>query len=331
MTKVEQMVNQVGAVKPQRATGFASTEPSMPKPSVIAGTSKGLRFLGPEPRTELDGHRVTALVPGSDGLWAIVDRNSVWHRDSNSGWHVAASVKDLQLNCILPINGTVLVGTSEAHLMRVIDGEVEMILSFETVEGRDEWYTPWGGPPDVRSLAVGPLGEIYVNVHVGGILRSDDQGQSWQPTINIHSDIHEVRTIRDHPGLVLAATAEGLATSKDRGNSWQFDRANLHAAYSRAVALSGKTVLVSASTGPHGDKAAIYRRLLEQPGTFEKSELGLPTWFSDNINTGTLDTFQDTVAFGTSDGEIFISDDAGLTWQQIASGLAPIHCLRLSD
>lgn len=299
---------------------------------LIVGTNEGLLwFSGSEQRIELTGHCITAIAPCPSGMWAVVDGNSVWHRNSDGKWQVVASnIQDLQLNCLQPLNGKVLVGTTEAHLLRMAHGSIEFINSFDLALGRDEWYTPWGGPPDVRSLAVGQSGELYVNVHVVGILRSKDGGQEWQPTIDLHSDVHQVLTVPHRPGLVLAATAQGLATSTDRGDSWSFDRANLHATYSRAVAVCGETVLMSTSFGPSGGKAAIYQRSLTQPGTFEKCQQGLPQWFSDNINTGSLAALGDKVAFGTSDGQIFVSNDAGLTWKQLASGLTPIHCLNFS-
>ena len=158
-------------------------------------------------------------------------------------------------------------------------------------------------------------------------MRSKDGGHSWQPTIDLHSDVHQVQTVPNRPGFVLAAVAQGLATSTDGGDSWSFDRANLHATYSRAVAVCGETVLMSTSFGPSGGKAAIYRRSLDQPGTFEKCVSGLPQWFSNNINTGNLAALGDKAAFGTSDGQVFVSNDAGVTWKQLASGLTPIYCL----
>jgi hypothetical protein len=139
----------------------------------------------------------------------------------------------------------------------------------------------------------------------------------------------------DRPELVLAATAEGLAWSEDRGESWQFDRANLHATYARAIAVGDETeeatILMSVSLGPHGGKAALYRRPLHQSGTFQKCHQGLPEWFSDNINTGCLATWGNWVVFGTQAGQIFRSHNAGLMWEQIASSLAPIQCLSLDS
>ncbi|PSN15209.1 hypothetical protein C7293_08285 [filamentous cyanobacterium CCT1] len=297
------------------------------RPQWLAGTADGLVWLSPEPQVVLEGHNITALVVGPNRCWAIVDRRSIWQQAAGQPWRKVAAMDDLELNCLLPLDDGVLVGTSGACLIRLENGDLERLNCFESVEGHDEWYTPWGDPPDVRSLAVSPSGGLYVNVHVGGILRSSDRGQTWQPTIDFHADVHEVRTLAERPDWVLAATAEGLAISEDRGQSWRFDRAQLHAPYARAIALCGETILMSASTGPRTSKAALYRRPLHQPGGFEKCEQGLPEWLSSNINTGTLATKGHYVAFGTSEGEIFGSEDAGLSWRRLATGLAPVRCL----
>lgn len=313
----------------QQAIESGGIDASRDRP-LIVGTAEGL-LCSKSQQIELEGRSTTAIAPSPDGLWVVVDRQLVWHRNWDGKWQMVASpVRDLQLNCIASLNGKALVGTSEAHLLWIADGSVEFVNSFDLAPGRDEWYTPWGGPPAVRSVAVGQAGELYVNVHVGGILRSKDGGRSWQPTIDLHSDVHQVLTVPERPSFVLAATAEGLATSIDGGDSWSFDRANLHATYSRAVAVCGETILMSTSIGPSGAKAAIYRRSLDRAGTFEKCDRGLPQWFSDNIDTGSLAAIEDKVAFGTRDGQIFVSDDAGLTWQQFASGLPSIGCLNFS-
>jgi hypothetical protein len=321
-------------------------------PCVFAGTTQGLYVFDTEPHLELAGNSITALAtnpkPNSEGteateLWAIVDRKSVWHRSLRGEWSPVVSEHHRRLNCLLSIDEMLLVGTSEAHLLQIQNGNIRQLDSFDQAEGRGDWYTPWGGAPDVRSLATSSSSDLYVNVHVGGILRlaqsttkePHDQGQAWQPTLDLHADVHEVKTIPNRPNFVVAATAQGLAWSEDRGESWQFDRDHLHASYARAIAVCDETeeatILMSVSLGPHGGKAALYRRLLHQPGTFQKCHQGLPEWFSDNINTGCLTTLGNWVVFGTETGQIFRSYNAGLTWEQIASGLAPIHCLSLAS
>jgi photosystem II stability/assembly factor-like uncharacterized protein len=223
-----------------------------------------------------------------------------------------------------------LVGTSDARLFRLRAEALEPVAVFDRVEAREKWYTPWGGPPDSRSMAVDPAGTIYVNVHVGGIVRSTDGGQTWEPTIDIDSDVHQVIAVDGRPGTVLAATAQGLATSEDSGDTWDSHTDGLHGSYCRAVAVGGQTLLVSASEGHRGRRAALYRRPLESGDPFEKCEQGLPAWFGSNIDTHCLAAAESAVAFGTDDGEMYLSEDAGETWEIIATGLPPVRCVAFS-
>jgi hypothetical protein len=55
----------------------------------------------------------------------------------------------------------------------------------------------------------------------------------------------------------------------------------------------------------------------------------LPDWFSGNINMGCLATSGELAAFRTIDGQIFLSNDAGLALERIASNLASIHYFSL--
>ena len=86
---------------------------------------------------------------------------------------------------------------------------------------------------------------------------------------------------RDH---VVAATALGLAESLDAGETWRFVIDGLHAEYARAVALDGEHLFMSASVGPRGGRAALYRRTGDAAG-FAKCTGGLPEWFGQNIDS----------------------------------------------
>ena len=294
-------------------------------PAIDVATAAGLFRLGSDQRVEFEGHAVDALARGSDSWWAIVDGREVWRAQAETGWNRVATSTDGRLNCLLATDHGVLVGTSGAHLRRLQEGGLQPVEGFEAAAGRDEWYTPWGGPPDIRSLSAAPSGTLYANVHVGGIVRSVDAGRSWTPTIDIHSDVHEVRAAGD--GLVVAATARGLALSDDEGQTWRFDRAGLHASYARAVGLCDDTILLTVSNGPRAGRAAVYRRPIAAEGGLAKYEEGLPEWFTDNIDTGCLAASGVCAAIGTSDGQIFVSEDVGRTWRRIASGLPPVRNL----
>ena len=292
------------------------------------GSDEGLRSFGTDGHSisiDHPGKRVTALGAEYPHVWAILDGTEVWRSD-DAGWVQRATLDGVRANCVADTRAGYLVGTSEAHLYRVTNGGLEAVSSFGRVDGRDGWYTPWGGPPDARSISE-DSDVVLVNVHVGGIVRSLDEGATWEPTIDIDADVHRVWAL---DGRVYAACARGLAVSDDRGGSWRIRDEGLHSTYCRGVALCGDTVLVSASHGPRGGGGAVYRGA-RIDGPLERCRNGLPEWFDDNIDSLSLDAIPGAgiAAFGTADGTVYISADEGASWNEVASGLPRIHCVLL--
>ena len=221
---------------------------------ILVATSDGLHDVGPDRTTvELEGHAVGALLADGPERWAVVDRGQIW-ATSGEGWSPFVVVEQLHISC-LSLTDRLLFGTSSARLFSVVDGQATPLDGFDRAEGRGDWYTPWGGPPDTRSISEWDR-DVYVNVHVGGILRTSDGGASWTPTIDIDADVHRVATAE---GLVLAACAGGLATSTDRGATWSMRDDGLAAPYMRGVTVCGDAVLVSTSNGPRGGRSGVYR------------------------------------------------------------------------
>jgi hypothetical protein len=294
-------------------------------PTIYVGTGDGLRAFSPDggaPTLQHSGRDVTAVAPEGPAVWSILDGRELWRTADGGGWTRAGSLDGVRGNCVADTRAGVVVGTSEAHLYRMGDGSLERVPSFDAVLGRDEWYTPWGGPPDARSISEDD-DTVYVNVHVGGIVRTKDEGATWEPTIDIHADVHRVWALA---GRVLAACARGLAVSEDRGDSWTVRTDGLDATYCRGVAVCGDAVLVSASNGPGGGQSAVYRGPLDG-GRLERCRTGLPDWFDDNIDSYCLDAVPDLAAFGTGDGRVFASRDQGGSWAHVASDLPSVRCL----
>ncbi|MFQ5967006.1 MAG: WD40/YVTN/BNR-like repeat-containing protein [Acidimicrobiia bacterium] len=290
---------------------------------IVVATSEGIAHIAGDEVDWVYERPVTHLTDGAAGWWAVTPKGELLAR-TEDGWVTEAQIDaPWRANCVAAAPARVVVGTSEAHLVELTDRHLELVSSFEDAPSRRDWYTPWGGPPDVRSLAFAG-DRLYVNVHVGGILASDEKG--WSPTIDYHADVHHVIT---SDGLVLAASARGLAFSRDAGASWDYATRGLHATYERAVAVCGDTVLVSVSSGPRGGKAAVYRGTLD--GEWERCRSGLPEWFSDNVDTFRLIGAGPEAALGTTSGEIYRSSDAGLTWKRIATGLGSIKALEFES
>lgn len=294
---------------------------------ILVGTREGLHEFDPggHPRAVWHaGRRVTAVAPEGWELWAVLDGSEIWHTAGVDWWFRVAKLEGLRARCMADTRAGVVVGTSEGRLLRVAGDGLESVVGFERAEGREGWFTPWGGPPDTWTVSE-DRDAVYVNVHVGGILRSRDHGDTWQPTIDLRADVHRVLA---RPGRLLAACARGLAVSPDAGETWRFNADGLHATYCRSVAVCGDVLLLSASDGPDGGHGAVYRGGLDG-GSLERCRAGLPEWFDANIDSRCLDAVPDAklAAFGTADGRVFASLDQGATWGQVASDLPPIDCL----
>lgn len=289
--------------------------------AVLVATADGLHALAADgaPRRVLDGD-IAALAVRGDTVWAVVGDTALARGRLDGGWRTMA-VSDRPLRCVLPRDGDVLAGTAGAGLVRLDDAGLRRVAGFDDVAGRGSWFTPWGGPPDTRSLAAGADGAVYANVHVGGIPASVDGGVTWRPTIAVEADVHQVAVAG---GLVLAAAAGGLAVSADGAATWRWRTEGLHARYARAVAATDETVLVSVSQGPGGARSALYRGALATDGPLTRCREGLPEWFGGNIDTAAL-AAHGPVVVAADGGTVHRSADGGITWGVLARGLAEVR------
>src|SRR3989442_620410 len=222
----------------------ASIIPSMTS-RIRVGTGGGLWELDRDqvsPVEVLTGKSLTALAVDGVRAWAIVDGRALWEC-VGSTWKERAMIEGSAATCVAPTPTGPLIGTEQAHLLRLTADGLTPVESFEAIDGRDAWYTPWGDPAGVRPIAAALDGTLHVNVHVGGVARSRDGGWSWAPTVDIESDVHQVLAHPSRADVVLAAAAEGLGVSQDGGDAWQFASTGLHAHYMRAVAVAGEHVL----------------------------------------------------------------------------------------
>jgi hypothetical protein len=218
-------------------------------------------------------------------------------------------------------------GVQGAHLVTVsTDGTVAQLPAFDQIEGRDTWTNPAASVPEIRSMAVSEADVWYVNVHVGGLWRSDDKGASWRCVVPAESDVHEVVT-GEGTSLAVAA-AIGFGFSPDGGDSWKWTTEGLHASYARAVALDGDTAFVTASTGPDTKDGRLYRGAIGGP--FEPCNAGVPESFPFNLDTGSVAARGGQVALGTRNGHVFRSSDSGVSWDVAAEGMRPVRVVRFS-
>jgi hypothetical protein len=299
----------------------------------VATWSDGLFAITGDGRTqEIENQRVRGLAPdGRGGALAIVGRHSLRRRAPSGEWATVAT-SEFELSCCMAVSDAIYVGTDDARMLRLSHGGgvLDPIDGFDNIAGRDAWFAGSAivngqrlGPPlGIRSVAANSSGSVlFANVHVGGIPRSMDGGRTWQPTIDINSDVHEVRAHQADPDIVVAASAIGLCISHDAGATWTIERDGLHAPYCSAVAFSGDDILVSASTDHFATQGRIYRRPVRPDGDTVAVENGLPTWINGIADTGCIATNGSTIVVVDRAGTLYLSTEFGLAWSRSSSEL----------
>ncbi len=284
----------------------------------MIGSSDGLHVPnGEDGAVLLAGEPITAISAAGDDLWVLAGRRDLHRVAAGTVERVAGLEGDARGICLGVHSGTVWVGGDRARLWRLVGSRLDEVTTFGEAPTSDEWHTPWGGPPDVFSMA--SYGDdLYVSVHVGGIIRTSD-GEGWESTIDLHDDVHQVVVGPD--GTVWAATGRrGLAESRDRGSTWRYHLDGLHATYLLAVAATGDGVVVGASSGHAGRDGAVYRF----DGQRFTRAVGLPDDFAGAVGPHQLAAAGDQAAVALPNGDVYTSDDRGGEWARAATGLPGI-------
>jgi photosystem II stability/assembly factor-like uncharacterized protein len=188
------------------------------------------------------------LAGTEDGVWRSTDNGRTW---SEANRNLAIR----HIRWMAPLSrssATMLIGTEPAGIFISRDSGSTWSPRPEVDALRDEhgWFLPYSPKAGcVRGFAVAQSvpnrDRIYAAVEVGGVLLSDDSGDTWRladgsdgkPDMNrelgtmIHPDVHSITVHLTSSDIVFAATGGGLYRSIDGGRSWE----NIYPCYIRAT------------------------------------------------------------------------------------------------
>lgn len=292
-----------------------------------AGLEATSRRLGGHRATGVVSDQGTILVGTTNGIFRSDDGGQTW-TESAAGL-TPPHVRWMSTHPTVP--GGVLAGTEPAEIFVSHDAGRRWRSCPEVAELRDQhrWFLPYSPEAGcVRGFAFHGR-RPYAAVEVGGVLRSDDAGDSWRlaggstgepvfeipPAPFVFSDVHSVEGHPSSPDLVFAVTAEGLYRSEDGGDGWSVSHAG---SYCRAAWIDP----VDPDHVVLGPADSVSRK----NGRIEESRDGGRTWHaaSDGLDLPWPDRMVERFAhLGslryaiTDDGRLYVCASDRLQWERV--------------
>jgi photosystem II stability/assembly factor-like uncharacterized protein len=271
----------------------------------------------------VDSRRPNRVTVGAfDGIWQSLDHGESWKR-------LGAAKPELG---VWSLGGhpsepdTILAGYEPCAIHRTTDGgaswrALPVARKFPAVSDDPAL------PKRVISLAVDPANpsEMYASLEIGGLLRSQNGGESWENTIDgLYTDegfvdIHSVVVNPRRPGQLTVATRYGVFRSDDRGVHWRdlkVPRMRPIGSYCRVLRYApgdGDTLYLAAANDFDGDQGALFVSR-DNGERWTKAEADV--WLKTPIfGLAVDDNRPDNVFFTSKIGQLVYSTDKGCSWK----------------
>jgi hypothetical protein len=228
----------------------------------------------------------------------------------------------------------VLAGTEPVAIYRSRDGgrTWSELPAIRSVQGHERWYLPYSPRAGaVRCLVAVPglSGTYYAGIEQGGILSSDDGGESWVLlNTTLHPDVHQVIVAAGDGSFLLTATGGGIFQSMNGGQLWE----PVTPDYTRAlVQRPGHPSVIVAGPAARVGHLGRVERSCDGGSNWEQWSRGLlvplPGMVEQLIaNPGGLDDLGGIFAV-LSSGELCHSEFDRADWTPIVQGVPPIRVI----
>jgi hypothetical protein len=322
---------------------------------ILAGTSKGVfAIAGDTARHVLESRGVRDLVTYDGRVFAGTGAGVYVSDDSGGSWSLAGMESHEVWQIRSAGDNVLYAGTQPAGLFRSDDNGTSWheIEAFAQVPEAAEWCVPVEPrlPGRARAIVIDrdDPRRIWVGVEVGGIMTTEDGGETWQLDLpGENPDLHMMCAQPDRPNILYASTGygrkdgvaemiegnAGVFRSDDGGANWQYAWKGITPRYSRPMCIDPRSpyslTVASAPTAFSNfkDEGGAQAMLL-------RSNDGGESWRSlcdaahspshANIHGLTPDLERpDGVVIGTDTGEVWrVSHDA--EWTPLATGLPAV-------
>jgi photosystem II stability/assembly factor-like uncharacterized protein len=246
---------------------------------------------------------------------------------------------------------TVYAGVEDAAIFKSTDGGKNWKeMSGLRGHGTGPQWQPGAGGMCLHTLILDPSnpGRIYIAISAAGAFRTDDGGKTWKPinkglnsryipnpTAEVGHCVHHVAMNPKRPGVLFMQKHWDVMRSDDAGENWREISGNLPTDFGFVIDVHShepETVYVIPikSDGEHyvhEGKLRVYRSR-SGGNEWEALTKGLPqsncyvNVLRDAMAVDTLDKCG--IYFGTTGGQVYVSNDAGDNWQAIVHDLPAV-------
>lgn len=226
-------------------------------------------------------------------------------------------------------------------------------------KGETKWFgTPAseGGEfaPGIHSIVVDPRDpkRVLVAVSTAGVIETTDGGQTWnarnkgmklehtpEPEAEWGHDTHYIELCEGDPEHIWQQNHVGIYYSNDGAKSWRKVSSpdqGIHFGFPiTADAKNGRTAWVVPGKSDQEritvNGALFVARTTDGGETWLELRQGLPQEHAyDVVYRHALANKDGSVAFGSTTGNLYVSDDGGDHWTAVANNLPPIYSVRFA-
>lgn len=232
-----------------------------------------------------------------------------------------------------------------------------LVESLWNHDGRKAWVGGGADYPGIHSIMVDPRdsGTVRIGVSCGGIWASYDYGESWKVEgVGLRADYappelarepngqdaHRAVQCRQAPDTVWIQHHNGIFRSRDAGRTCTEITDVDPSVFGFAVAVHPADpdtawfvpgVKDEFRYAPEG--RLVVTRTRDGGASFEKLTRGLPQAHAYDLvyrHGMDIDAGGEHIAFGSTTGNLFVSDDQGEAWHCVSHTLPPIYCVRFA-